>query len=77
MPVAKFAHVERLFGCPLIELWGMTELAGAAITHRATERGPHGSIGRPVQGMQVCIKLDGGCIRDATGEVGELCFGVE
>ena len=51
----------------------MTELGGAAITHRVTERGPHGSIGRPLPGMEVCTKSDKGCIRDATGEVGELC----
>ena len=24
MPIAKMAEVERCFGCPLIELWGMT-----------------------------------------------------
>jgi long-chain acyl-CoA synthetase len=51
----------------------MTELCGAAITHRVTERGPHGSIGRALPGMEVCIRLDEGCIRDATGKVGELC----
>ena len=28
MPVAKMQEVEKRFGCPLIELWGMTELAG-------------------------------------------------
>ena len=26
MPVAKMEEVEEKFGCPLIELWGMTEL---------------------------------------------------
>ncbi len=32
MPVAKMQEVERRFACPLIELWGMTELAGLGTT---------------------------------------------
>ena len=32
MPVAKMQEVETRFGCPLIELWGMTELAGLGTT---------------------------------------------
>ncbi len=32
MPVAKMQEVERRLGCPLIELWGMTELAGLGTT---------------------------------------------
>ena len=45
MPVAKMEEVERRFGCPLIELWGMTELAGLGTTFPSN--GPHklGSIG--------------------------------
>jgi long-chain acyl-CoA synthetase len=45
MPVAKMAEVEQRFGCPLIELWGMTELAGLGTTFPSN--GPHklGSIG--------------------------------
>jgi long-chain acyl-CoA synthetase len=30
MPVAKMQEVERRFACPLIELWGMTELPASA-----------------------------------------------
>jgi long-chain acyl-CoA synthetase len=33
MPVAKMQEAERRFRCPLIELWGMTELGGLAATH--------------------------------------------
>jgi long-chain acyl-CoA synthetase len=33
MPPAKQKAVEARFGCPLLELWGMTELAGPATTH--------------------------------------------
>ena len=45
MPTAKMQEVERRFGCPLIELWGMTELAGLGTTFPCN--GPHklGSIG--------------------------------
>ncbi|HSH76302.1 MAG TPA: AMP-binding protein, partial [Longimicrobiales bacterium] len=32
MPVPKMEEVEERFGCPLIELWGMTELAGLGTT---------------------------------------------
>ena len=28
MPVPKMEEVEERFGCPLIELWGMTEIGG-------------------------------------------------
>ena len=45
MPVSKMREVEARFGCPLIELWGMTELAGAGRAFPCN--GPHklGSIG--------------------------------
>ena len=45
MPVAKMQEVERRFGCPLIELWGMTELAGLGTTHPLYGPNRHGSIG--------------------------------
>jgi long-chain acyl-CoA synthetase len=45
MSVAKMREVEQRFGCPLIELWGMTEIAGLGTTFPVN--GPHklGSIG--------------------------------
>ena len=48
MPVAKMQQVEEQFGCPLVELWGMTELAGLGTTF--SHNGPikHGSIGVPL-----------------------------
>ncbi len=73
MPVAKMLEVERRFGCPLIELWGMTELAGLGATFPSN--GPHklGSIG-------IAIPHNEARIADAAdaaetmprGEVGEL-----
>jgi long-chain acyl-CoA synthetase len=45
MPVAKMLEVEKRFGCPLIELWGMTELAGLGTTFPLNAPHKLGSIG--------------------------------
>ena len=45
MPVAKMQEVERRFGCPLIELWGMTEIAGLGATFPSYGPRTLGSIG--------------------------------
>lgn len=45
MPVPKMEEVEQRFGCPLIELWGMTELAGLGTTFAHNGPIKHGSIG--------------------------------
>jgi long-chain acyl-CoA synthetase len=45
MPVAKMEEVERRFGCPLIELWGMTEIAGLGTTFPSNGPRKLGSIG--------------------------------
>lgn len=45
MPVATMERVEAAFGIPLIELWGMTEIAGLGTTHPLYGRNRHGSIG--------------------------------
>jgi len=73
MPVATMEEVERRFGTPLIELWGMTELGGLGTTHphNATDR--LGSIGIPLPLNEARV-VD---IADASrqlprGEVGEL-----
>ena len=61
MPVAKMQEVERRFGCPLIELWGMTEIAGLGTTFPCY--GPHtlGSIGIALPFCQVRIASRDGC----------------
>ena len=73
MPVAKMQEVEKRFGCPLIELWGMTELAGLGTTFPSN--GPYklGSIGIPLPHVEARIAD----VNDAgktmpRGEVGEL-----
>jgi len=45
MPVPKMEEVEKRFGCPLIELWGMTEIAGLGTTFAHNGPVKHGSIG--------------------------------
>lgn len=45
MPVATMERVEAAFGVPLIELWGMTEIAGLGTTHPLYGKNRHGSIG--------------------------------
>ncbi len=45
MPVPKMREVEARFGCPLIELWGMTELGGLGTTFPVYGPNKHGSIG--------------------------------
>jgi long-chain acyl-CoA synthetase len=73
MPVAKMQEVEQHFRCPLIELWGMTEIAGLGTTFPSY--GPHtlGSIGIALPHCEARIAS----VNDATvtmpaGEVGEL-----
>jgi long-chain acyl-CoA synthetase len=45
MPVATMDRVEKAMGVPLIELWGMTEIAGLGSTHPLYGKNRHGSIG--------------------------------
>ena len=45
MPVATMVAVEKGFGVPLYELWGMTEIAGLGSTHPLYGKNKHGSIG--------------------------------
>jgi long-chain acyl-CoA synthetase len=73
MPVATMERVEEAFGVPLIELWGMTEIAGLGSTHPLYGRNRHGSIGVALPYCQLRI-----CDTEApetmlpAGEVGEL-----
>ena len=45
MPVATMKAVEEKFNVPLVELWGMTEIAGLGATHPSNGKNKHGSIG--------------------------------
>ena len=73
MPVAKMREVEERFGCPLIELWGMTELAGLGTTFPSN--GPHklGSIGVALPHCEARIADAADASKTMPrGEVGEL-----
>ena len=73
MPVPKMEEVEEKFDCPLIELWGMTELAGLGTTFAANGPIKHGSIGvaLPYVEARIADTEDAGKTLPA-GEVGEL-----
>jgi long-chain acyl-CoA synthetase len=73
MPVAKMQEVERRFACPLIELWGMTEIAGLGTTFPCY--GPHtlGSIGMALPYCQARIaSVTDAKVTLPAGDVGEL-----
>ena len=73
MPVAKMREVEERFGCPLIELWGMTELAGLGTTFPFYGPRKLGSIGIALPYCEARI-ADTANAADTMpcGEVGEL-----
>lgn len=73
MPEAKMRRVEEAFGCPLIELWGMTELGGLGTTHSAYGPARHGSIGLPLPHLEArIVATDGSGAVLPPGEIGEL-----
>lgn len=55
MPIAKIEQCEAQLGCPLLELWGMTELAGVATTHPVYGQNRHGSVGLAIPGIECRI----------------------
>ena len=73
MPVAKMEEVIRRFGCPLIELWGMTEIAGVGTTFATNGPVAHGSIGVTLPYVQARIADTEDASRTLpAGEIGEL-----
>jgi long-chain acyl-CoA synthetase len=73
MPVAKMQEVEARFGCPLLEVWGMTEIAGAGTTHPYYGQHRLGSIGRALPSIECRIAdLTNPSSTLEPGEVGEL-----
>ncbi|WP_394890440.1 class I adenylate-forming enzyme family protein [Mesorhizobium sp. AaZ16] len=73
MPLAKINAVIERFGCPLLELWGMTEVAGPAVTHSPYWPPRPGSIGLPMPGSETRIAdLENSKTEAAPGTPGEL-----
>ena len=76
LPAAKSLEFTRRTGCAVHEVWGMTELAGAASANPVYGLNKPGTIGLPFPGNAFRV-VD---IEDATremppGEPGELMFG--
>ena len=57
-PETLHAFAER-FGCAVLEGYGMTETAGTLTTHRLGRPVKPGSVGEPVEGVEVRIAEDG------------------
>ena len=73
MPVTKMQEVEKRFGCPLLEIWGMTEIAGAGTTHPYYGPNRLGSIGIALPYIECRIAdLSNVSRTPGPGEVGEL-----
>ena len=64
---------EERSGAPLIEVWGMTELAGVGTTHPLYAPNVHGSIGVALPGIEVRVAAFDDHTKSAKpGESGEL-----
>lgn len=73
MPTAKIDAIVAALGCPLLELWGMTEVAGPAISHSPYLAPRHGSIGQVFPGVEARICADDEPTRELQDEEsGEL-----
>lgn len=73
MPEPKMLQVEAALGCPIIELWGMTELGGLGTTHSFYGPRCYGSIGVPLPHMEVrVVDCAGSGEVVLRGDVGEL-----
>lgn len=73
MPTAKIDAVVERFGCPLLELWGMTEVAGPATSHSPFWPLRPGSVGLPFPGVETRIADREQPTQNVpVGELGEL-----
>ena len=73
MPLPQMEDVQRRLGCPLHELWGMTEIGGLGTTHPALVEPRLGSIGVPLPFNECRIAaLDDSDCSLPPDEVGEL-----
>ena len=73
MPAAKMAEWEQRSGAPLLELWGMTEIAGAGIANVIYMPNVLGSIGFALPGLEARVaSVEDARVDVADGEPGEL-----
>ena len=75
LPVAKATEFTQRTGCPIHEVWGMTELAGAASANPVVGPNKPGTIGiaYPGNAMKV-VDIDDPELELGPGERGELMF---
>ena len=75
LPAAKAIEFTERTGCPIHEVWGMTELAGAASANPVVGPNKPGTIGiaYPGNSMQV-VDIDDPSVVLGPGERGELMF---
>jgi long-chain acyl-CoA synthetase len=73
MPVSKMEETQERFGCPLLEVWGMTEIAGAGTANPFHAPNRLGSIGVPLPFMECRVADISNTSRTMPdGEDGEL-----
>jgi len=73
MPVEIMRGFEQAFGCMILEGYGLSETSPvASFNHPNRVRKP-GSIGTPVEGVEMCI-VDAAGARLPAGEVGEIAI---
>lgn len=73
IPVAMLEEIEARLGCPVLELWGMTEVAGPATSHSPYWPARLGTIGLPFPGLETRISdLEDPSRTVRDGEAGEL-----
>ena len=73
MPVTTMEDAQERFGAPLLELWGMTELAGLGTTHAWYAESRLGSIGVALPYVECRIAdVDDAADTLSPGEIGEL-----
>ena len=71
MPLAVLRGCEEVFGCPLLEGYGLSETSPVASFNHPGRPHKHGSIGTPLEGVELRVVDDAD--RDlAVGEVGEI-----
>ncbi len=75
LPAAKAIEFTARTGCPIHEVWGMTELAGAASANPVVGPNKPGTIGIPYPGNSMrIVDIDDATIVLGAGERGELMF---
>jgi long-chain acyl-CoA synthetase len=73
MPAAKMEEWEAAAGCPLLELWGMTELGGVGTANSMYAPNVHGSIGPALLGLEARVgSLEDPSVTVPDGQPGEL-----